>query len=88
MHRKKKSTEPNYELILKSLIFTTKRTYEDWKSSYIKSIEATFMCEDGTLGIIGDYSEMVNEVSKLRSEYDLAVYKLTEFRMDHPDVEA
>ena len=46
-----------------------------------------FICEDGTLGIIGDYSEMVNEVSRLRSEYDLAVYKLTEFRMDHPDVE-
>ena len=87
MSRKKKSMEPNYKIILGGLIHNVKRTYDNWKSAAIRSMENTFICEDGTLGIIGDYSDMVNEVSRLRSEYDLAVYKLTEFRMDHPDVE-
>ena len=87
MSRKKDRINPNYKIILGGLIHNVKHTYDNWRSSVIRSMENTFICEDGTLGIIGDYSEMVNEVSKLRSEYDLAVYKLTEFRMDHPDVE-
>ena len=68
-------------------VFDLRLDLHNWKSASIRSMENTFICEDGTLGIIGDYSDMVNEVSRLRSEYDLAVYKLTEFRMDHPDVE-
>ena len=87
MSRKNNKTEPNYKIILGGLIHNVKHTYDNWRSAVIRSMENTFICEDGTLGIIGDYSEMVNEVSRLRSEYDLAVYKLTEFRMDHPDVE-
>lgn len=82
--RNKVEVELRYDYMFDSYVYYTKLAYEEYKNSLIQYLKNTWICDDGSLGVLSmDYYN--NEINNKRKAFDKAFQEMNEFKILHGD---
>lgn len=80
----KEKPKPNYKIIKESIIHAKKLAYTELQKKKIKFINATFIGDDGSFVVIGDYEKYIDDIHEAEMKFADASQDLVDYNED-PD---